>query len=67
MITDQKIIDTARMILMHSFESVNGVNCYGITPNKNSSIEYKKAIKKALKITEAMHPAIHNYLLENYA
>jgi len=57
----------ADLILMHSYESVNGVNCYGYTPKKSNSIDFKRALKKALKIASNMHPAIYNHLFTTYA
>jgi hypothetical protein len=35
-------------LIMRSYEIVNGVNCYGYTPMKSNSPDYKRAKKKAL-------------------
>jgi hypothetical protein len=67
LMTDQKIKLIAENILMHSYESVNWTNCYGYTPKKSNSIEFKKALKKALKTANIVDSKVYNYLLENYA
>ena len=52
MITETKLLDrkiqTAKLLLMQSYEMKNQVNCNGIVPNKNNSIEYQKARKFTL-------------------
>ena len=65
--TEDRIKEIAENILMHSYESVNWTNCYGYTPKKSNSLDFKRALKKALKISKSMHPAINKHLLENYA
>lgn len=65
--TEQRIKEISERILLDSYERVNWVNCYGYTPKKSNSIEFKKAIKKALITASIVHPSIYIYLLENYA
>jgi hypothetical protein len=38
----------AEFLIMRSYEICNGVNCYGYTPMKSNSPDYKRAKKKAL-------------------
>ena len=35
-------------LIMRAYEICNGVNCYGYTPMKSNSPDYKRAKKKAL-------------------
>lgn len=41
----------ANLLLMLSYEHINTVNCYGITPQKCNSLAYQKARKRVLKNT----------------
>ena len=41
----------AELLLMWSYEYINGVNCFGYCPSKNNSTEYQKAKKRVLKNT----------------
>jgi hypothetical protein len=62
MTTEQK----AKLLLMLSYEHINGVNCYGITPQKNNSQPYQKAKKRVLKNTLKHNDIeIYNYIKEN--
>ena len=65
--TDEKIKLIAENILMHSYESVNWTNCYGYIPKQSNSIEFQKALKKALKTANIVDAKVYNYLIENYA
>ena len=62
-----EIKETAEYILMRAYENMNWTNCYGHCPRKSKSVDFQKALKKALKIAKSMHPGIYNYLLINYA
>ena len=56
----------ASLLLMLSFEYINSVNCYGITPQKNNSIPYQKAKKRVLKNTLKNNDLeIYNYIKTN--
>ena len=62
MTTEQK----AKLLLMLAYEYINNINCYGITPQKNNSIEYQKAKKRVLKNTLKHNDIeIYNYIKEN--
>ena len=41
----------SELLLMWSYEYINGVNCFGYCPAKNNSKEYLKAKKRVLKNT----------------
>ena len=45
------IQDKSKLLLMLSYEYINNINCYGITPQKNNSLPYQKAKKRVLKNT----------------
>ena len=62
---EDKIKLIAENILMHSYESVNWVNCYGYTPKQSNSIEFQKALKKALKTSNIVDAKVYNYLNYN--
>jgi hypothetical protein len=61
-----KTDERAKYILMHSYEFINAVNCYGFTPQKNTSPDYLRAKKRALKITKNFaDQTIYLYIKEN--
>jgi hypothetical protein len=56
----------AELLLMWSYEYINGVNCYGYCPSKNNSSEYLKAKKRVLKNTLLNNDLeIYKYIKEN--
>ena len=60
------IQDKAKLLLMLAYEYMNNINCYGITPQKNDSIQYQKAKKRVLKNTLKHNDIeIYNYIKEN--
>jgi hypothetical protein len=62
MTTEQK----AKLLLMLSYEHINGVNCYGITPQKNNSQPYQKAKKRVLYNTLKHNEIeLYNFIKEN--
>ncbi len=51
---------------MLAYEYMNNINCYGITPQKNDSIQYQKAKKRVLKNTLKHNDIeIYNYIKAN--
>ena len=60
------IQEKSNLLLMLSYEYINSINCYGITPQKNDSKEYQKAKKRVLKNTLKNNDIeIYNYIKEN--
>jgi hypothetical protein len=56
----------SKLLLMLSYEHINSINCYGITPQKNNSSQYQKAKKRVLKNTLKFNDLeIYNYIKEN--
>ena len=61
-----KTEDRAKYILMLSYENINRINCYGITPQKTTAPDYLRAKKRALKITKNFaDQTIYLYIKEN--
>jgi len=57
----------SKLLLMWSYEYINGVNCYGYCPSKNNSKQYQKAKKRVLKNTLSNNDLeIYNYIKENF-
>jgi hypothetical protein len=62
MTTEQR----AKYILMQCYEWENEINCYGHTPQKNTSPDYLRAKKRALKQTKNFaDKTIYLYILTN--
>jgi hypothetical protein len=60
------IQDKSKLLLMLAYEYMNNINCYGITPQKNDSIQYQKAKKRVLKNTLKHNDIeIYNYIKAN--
>jgi hypothetical protein len=60
------IQDKSKLLLMLSYEYINSINCYGITPQKNNSSAYQKAKKRVLKNTLKNNDLeIYNYIKTN--
>ena len=60
------IQDKSKLLLMLSYEYINSINCYGITPQKSNSIPYQKAKKRVLKNTLKHNDLeIYNYIKTN--
>lgn len=60
------IKEKAELLLMWSYEYINGVNCFGYCPAINNSSEYQKAKKRVLKNTLLNNDLeIHQYIKEN--
>jgi hypothetical protein len=65
--TNQLLIDKANVLIMHSYEYVNSVNCFGNIPLKNNSIEYLKAKKYLLKqLSNWKNKDLYNFVKQNY-
>jgi hypothetical protein len=54
----------SEFLIMRSYEICNGVNCYGYTPMKSNSPDYKRAKKKALLLCKN-NKEITEYIKEN--
>jgi len=60
------IEEKSKLLLMLAYEHINNINCYGITPQKNNSLPYRKAKKRVLKNTLKHNDIeIYNYIKEN--
>jgi hypothetical protein len=64
--TPDQITQQAKQLLMRCYETANGVNCYGYTPQKSSSPDYLRAKRKALKIAKQYNDLpLYNELLNH--
>jgi len=65
--TTDQITTQANNLLMRCYETANGVNCHGYTPQKSSSPDYLRAKRKALKIAKQYQDLpLYNELLKNH-
>ena len=65
--TPEQLTEQANNFLMRCYETENGVNCYGHTPQKSNSPDYLRAKRKALKIAKQYQDKpLYTELLKNH-
>ena len=65
--TPEQLTQQANNLLMRCYETENGVNCYGYTPQKSNSPDYLRAKRKALKIAKQYQDQpLYTELLKNH-
>ena len=64
---NQLLINQANNYIMHSYEYVNSINCFGHIPKKSGSIEYLKAKKYLLKqLSKHKDKTLYNLIKDQY-
>ena len=64
--TNRDLKEQAKGLIIYAYEFVNWTNCYGYQPQKNTSIPYLKAKRKALKMAKmAKDTEMYTYIKEN--
>jgi hypothetical protein len=65
--TPEQITQQANNLIMRCYETSNGVNCYGHTPQKSNAPDYLRAKRKALKIAKQYQDKpLYIELLQNH-
>lgn len=64
--TQRNLKEQAKGLIIYAYEFVNWTNLYGYQPQKNTSIPYLKAKRKALKMAKmAKDTEMYLYIKEN--
>jgi hypothetical protein len=64
--TQRDIKEQAKGLIIYAYEFVNWTNLYGYQPQKNTSLPYLKAKRKALKMAKiAQDTEMYTYIKEN--
>lgn len=64
--TQRNLTEQAKNLIIYAYEYVNWTNCYGYQPQKNTSLPYMKAKRKALKICKnSQDTELYTYIKNN--
>jgi hypothetical protein len=64
--TQRNLTEQAKNLIIYAYEYVNWTNCYGYQPQKNTSLPYLKAKRKALKICKnSQDTELYTYIKNN--